>query len=142
MADDTPDLRTHGWRKRLAASPQGNETFTNEDEPNQIFEYRSNTDILRPEMDVIWQSPDSSATTSLAWGDWDLDGDLELLVSNMNQPNQLYSIRKEYSSVVELLPISGTVAITATLTTTDATVVNLLWESVDEAPTADVDWIQ
>ena len=26
--DDTPDQRGHGWRERLAASPQGEETFT------------------------------------------------------------------------------------------------------------------
>ena len=28
VGNDTPDRRTHGWRKKLAASPQGDATFT------------------------------------------------------------------------------------------------------------------
>ena len=37
-----------------------------------------------------WSSNESDATTSVAWGDWDRDGDLDLAVGNMAQPNHLY----------------------------------------------------
>lgn len=38
----------------------------------------------------VWKSDELSQTTSLAWGDWDNDGDLDLAVGNEGQPDQVY----------------------------------------------------
>jgi uncharacterized repeat protein (TIGR01451 family) len=38
----------------------------------------------------IWYSTVSLKTTSLAWGDWDNDGDLDLAVGNDGEPDQVY----------------------------------------------------
>jgi hypothetical protein len=37
-----------------------------------------------------WTSADSDDTYSVAWGDWDGDGDLELAAGNGGQPNRIY----------------------------------------------------
>lgn len=47
-----------------------------------------------PQLSVIWESSDASATSSLAWGDYDNDGDVDLAIANgefeSGQPNQVY----------------------------------------------------
>ncbi len=37
-----------------------------------------------------WSSPDAKQSSSTAWGDWDNDGDLDLAIGNVGQPNQVY----------------------------------------------------
>ncbi len=39
---------------------------------------------------ISWISPDEKTTYSVAWGDYDGDGDLDLAVGNYGQVNQLY----------------------------------------------------
>ena len=39
----------------------------------------------------VWRSDQISQTTSLAWGDWDNDGDLDLAVGNDGEPDQVYA---------------------------------------------------
>jgi uncharacterized repeat protein (TIGR01451 family) len=40
---------------------------------------------------VIWTSPDNSHTTSLASGDWNNDGRIDLAVGNDGEPNQVFA---------------------------------------------------
>ena len=39
---------------------------------------------------LTWESAEIEATRSVAWGDWDSDGDLDLAVGNDGQPNRVY----------------------------------------------------
>jgi len=48
----------------------------------------SSTIDLTP--DSVWTSPTAYHTTSLTWGDWDNDGDLDLAVGNYGQPDEVY----------------------------------------------------
>ena len=82
--------------------------------PNLIYENTGSTLVLDPASGVGWESPVVSATTSLAWGDWDNDGDLDLAVGNDGERDRVYANK------------NGTLA--------------LRWESTEELSTNAMAW--
>jgi hypothetical protein len=54
-------------------------------QPNQVY---ANTGSS---LALAWPSPETDNTQSVAWGDWDGDGDLDLAVGNLGQPNRVYA---------------------------------------------------
>jgi hypothetical protein len=62
----------------------------NDGQPDQLYVNEGSTTEVAL-LEWLWQSTESYATTDLAWGDSDRDGDLDLAVStDNNQPNGLY----------------------------------------------------
>lgn len=59
--------------------------------PNRI--YRNNTvesGGKLPTFQLVWSSPESDETATVAWGDYDNDGKLDLAVGNYGDPNRIY----------------------------------------------------
>ncbi|MBP8106495.1 MAG: VCBS repeat-containing protein [Caldilineaceae bacterium] len=83
-----------------------------EGEPNRI--YLNEGKRLREQ--AVWSSAEADITYSVAWGDVDNDGDLDLAVGNQGQPNRVY------------LNEGGSLQIHAT------------WSSVEEDGTRSVAW--
>lgn len=66
---------------------------------NQIYENRSSgPGVFDFPNQPIWVSATTSRTTSLAWGDYDGDGDLDLAVGNLGEADQVYVNRRDPNS--------------------------------------------
>ncbi len=79
----------------------------NHGQRNQIYENVAGRLFLDTKANLGWESADSAKSTSLALGDYDSDGDLDIAVGNKDAPNQLYrnisgTLRLRWQS-----PVSG-----------------------------------
>ena len=59
---------------------------------NQVYENVDGVLYFDPQNELGWESTvmTDDLTTSLAWGDWDGDNDLDLAVGNLGQPDLVY----------------------------------------------------
>ena len=53
-------------------------------QPNRV--YQNDDGVLT----LVWSSLETDKTTSVAWGDYDADGDLDLAVGNWGEVNRVY----------------------------------------------------
>jgi hypothetical protein len=66
--------------------------IANMGEANQVYENVDGVLFFEPQNDLGWESTvmTDDLTTSVAWGDWDGDGDLDLAIGNKGQQDLVY----------------------------------------------------
>ena len=77
--------------------------YGNEGAPNQVYENISGTLQLDPANGIGWEAPEAYQTSSLAWGDWDGDGDLDLAFGNYDDGDSL-QLYENISGTLQLDP--------------------------------------
>jgi hypothetical protein len=87
-------------------------------QPNHVYENEGGMLFLDPPNDLGWSSDEADLTTSVAWGDWNSDGDLDLAVGNDGEPNHVYDND------------GGTLTLTWSSTETDNTT-SLSWGAIE-----------
>ena len=83
-SDDTGDVAWGDWD----GDGDLDLAVGNRDQANRVYE---NDGLGQPSsLTPVWTSADTDDTASVAWGDWDGDGDLDLAAGNNGQPNRVY----------------------------------------------------
>ncbi len=85
-ADNTQDLGWGDWD----GDGDLDLAMANGGQSNKVYENRSGQLLLDPDAGLGWTANISTSSTSLAWGDWDGDGDLDLAIGNNATPNLIY----------------------------------------------------
>ena len=101
----------------------GNTPYSSSQIGNQVYENEGGALHLDPVNGLGWESVEAYDTFSVAWGDWDNDGDLDLAVGNgglVAEPDQVY---ENVGGNLFLDPANG-----------------LGWESSEPTPTTEVAW--
>ncbi|MEZ4662229.1 MAG: VCBS repeat-containing protein [Caldilineaceae bacterium] len=63
----------------------------NNGQPNRVYRNNGWNDVTKTlSMIVAWTAPVTESTQSIAWGDMDGDGHLDLAVGNTSKPNKIY----------------------------------------------------
>lgn len=62
----------------------------NNKEPNQVYRNDGIAQNGSPLLNLVWSSQEVNETRSVAWGDYDGDGDPDLAVGNNGEPNLVY----------------------------------------------------
>lgn len=103
-SNDSNDVRAVAWGDvdgdgdlDLAAGVYGGRSV--------IYENLTASPTLSPTLRTtpFWTAQEAANTTSIAWGDWDNDGNLDLALGNKDEPSQVYANQNSAQGAPRLL---------------------------------------